>query len=429
MAERDFVELRSEDVQEILGTPPSWLVRWGTAIAVLGFIIMLSAAWFVRYPDVVEARVVVTTSIPPVDVVARSEGRIAKILIRDRQEVPKDKLLAVLQTTADYEDVLRLDEALAGWQRLPTAALRGVELPTDLNLGELQSDYADLVQQMDRFQFGNSRQSASIRSNIGSINQQIKQLEQSIAFDQKALKRTKGQLENAESLLLKQQELHEQGLLSLVELEKERNKVADIERQYEEQEENVIRKQNDIISLRRGINDASFSQQESTSSTTTQVLNSLRNLRSSLDKWKQTYLLTAPIGGKVSLNANFVHEQQYVKTGENVLTIVPPESDTIIGRLSLPIAGSGKVAKGQRVLIKLDNYPYHEFGAIRGYVVSKSLVPKDNEYAILVGLPHGLETTHKRTIPFEQQLQGKAEIITEDKGFLQRIGDQVFVGR
>jgi len=109
--------------------------------------------------------------------------------------------------------------------------------------------------------------------------------------------------------------------------------------------------------------------------------------------------------------------------------VVPPQSDTLVGRMSLPIVGSGKVLPGQRVILKFDNYPYHEFGTVRGQVISKALVPKDEQYAIIVSLPDGLKTSHKNTLPFEQQLQGKAEIITDDKSFLERIGEQIFAGR
>ena len=46
---RENPELRSEDVQEILGTPPHWLVRWGTTVVLAGFVMILCAAWFIRY--------------------------------------------------------------------------------------------------------------------------------------------------------------------------------------------------------------------------------------------------------------------------------------------------------------------------------------------------------------------------------------------
>ncbi|MBK7936946.1 MAG: HlyD family secretion protein [Lewinellaceae bacterium] len=150
-----------------------------------------------------------------------------------------------------------------------------------------------------------------------------------------------------------------------------------------------------------------------------------------MDKWKQTYLLTAPISGRVSFSTP--GEKRYVQAGEQILTIVPPQTGVIVGRLSLPVEGSGKVKAGQRVIMKLESYPYHEFGTLRGLVVEKSLVPKDNKYSILVSVPttpkNNLETSYGREIQFEQQLQGKAEIITENKGLIDRITDQIFAGR
>ncbi|MBK6931427.1 MAG: hypothetical protein IPH12_11375 [Saprospirales bacterium] len=80
MDDREYVELRSEEVQEILGTPPGWLVRWGTLIVLLCFAALLGVAAIISYPDVIEARVVVTTAVPPVDVVARTDGNIARFL-------------------------------------------------------------------------------------------------------------------------------------------------------------------------------------------------------------------------------------------------------------------------------------------------------------------------------------------------------------
>ncbi len=428
MADSEYVELRSEDVQEILGTPPGWLVRWGTTIVLFGFGMMLAAAWLVRYPDVVEAKVVVTTATPPVDVVARTDGRIARLLVSDTARVKANQLLAVMQSTANYRDVLLLDSCLGAWQQLKTEDFRNVQQPDSLTLGELQGDYADFVRILSDFKFGRDNRSASVQSNINSINQQISQLQQSIAFEQKALKRTNEQLKTAEELYLKQKELFEQGITSRVDFEKERTKLADLERQRDQYEENILQRRREIISLQNNISSASFGQQETTSSASGRLSGSLNTLRSSVSKWKQTYLLLTPMDGKISLNGLTV--QQYVRQGDQVMTVVPLQNDKIIGRVSLPITGSGKVKEKQKVILKLDNYPYHEFGTISGLIISKSLVPKDNQYSILVALPvnknNTLRTSYGREIQFEQQLQGKAEIVTDDKGFLQRISEQIF---
>jgi multidrug efflux pump subunit AcrA (membrane-fusion protein) len=426
--DREYVELRSEDVQEILGTPPGWLVRWGTSIVLIGFVMILSAAWFVRYPDVVEAKVVVTTATPPVDVIARTDGRISKLLVSDTAAVHTNQLLAVLQSTANYRDVLFLDSCLGAWQQLKIESFRTVQQPDSLTLGELQGDYADFVRILSDFKFGRDSRSASVQSNINSIQLQISQLKQSITFEEKALQRTNDQLKIAEELYQKQKDLYEQGITSRVDFEKERTKLAELERQRDQYEENTLQKRREIISLQNNINSASFGQQETASSASGRLTGSLNTLRSNVSKWKQTYLLQSPIEGKVSLNGLTV--QQFVRQGDQVITVVPLQNDKIIGRVSLPIAGSGKVKEKQRVILKLDNYPYYEFGTISGLIISKSLVPKDNQYSILVALPvnknNSLRTSYGKEIQFEQQLQGKAEIITDDKGFLQRISEQIF---
>jgi multidrug resistance efflux pump len=429
MEEREYVELRSEEVQEILGTPPGWLVRWGTLVVFICIAALLGVAAIISYPDVIEAKVVITTATPPVDIISRTDGHIARLLVKDKNTVKQGAVLAVLESTANYDDIKRLDEAVNQWQQLDGNSQSEIKVLQNLELGEVQADYSAFVQDVANFRFGKEDKSSSVQKNIGSINRQIEKLEKSIAVDQKSMQRISNQLVIARELFQKQKELYEASLISRVDFEKERQKLDDLEQQHDAVEDNVFRKQNEIISLNTNKNQARFGEKEEAATTSGRLRQNLNTLRASLDKWKQTYLLTAPIDGQVSLNSSFFSEKQYVKQNEQVMAIVPPESDKLIGRLSLPVAGSGKVRSGQRVILKLDSYPYYEFGTLQGRVVSKSLVPKDNEYSILVLLPEGLKTSYQREIPFEQQLQGKAEIVTDEKRFLQRIYEQVFAAR
>ncbi|MCY7328455.1 MAG: hypothetical protein LH618_07905, partial [Saprospiraceae bacterium] len=244
MEERDYVELRSEDVQEILGTPPGALVRWGTAVVLMGFALMLWAAYFVRYPDVVTAKVVVTTSVPPVEVIARTEGRIARLVVGDKKTVRQNALLAVLQSTANYVDVLRIDQAVLAYQRAPLDSLRNVRPLINLDLGELQPEYAGFLLSLESFQFGKSNRSASTRSNVGAANEQIKQLLSSIELDRRSKTRIEEQLVTAQESYNRHQSLYEQGLESRTDFEKERTRLADLERQLDFYDENIARKQN-----------------------------------------------------------------------------------------------------------------------------------------------------------------------------------------
>jgi HlyD family secretion protein len=107
--------------------------------------------------------------------------------------------------------------------------------------------------------------------------------------------------------------------------------------------------------------------------------------------------------------------------GERVVSIVPYDSTNIIGKMLMPIKGSGKVKVGQKVNIKFYNYPYMEFGMVSGVINNISTVPADNLYSVEVKLPEGLKTNYGIELDFNQKMKGIGEIITEDIRFIVRV--------
>ncbi|MCU0460435.1 MAG: hypothetical protein MUF36_00255 [Bacteroidales bacterium] len=100
---------------------------------------------------------------------------------------------------------------------------------------------------------------------------------------------------------------------------------------------------------------------------------------------------------------------------------VPENSCGYIGRISLGIERSGKVAVDQKVNIKVSAYPFFEYGILEGTIRSKTFAESSNTYDLEVTLNQGLKTTYGITIEFTQNMQGSADILTNDKRFLQRI--------
>jgi HlyD family secretion protein len=82
---------------------------------------------------------------------------------------------------------------------------------------------------------------------------------------------------------------------------------------------------------------------------------------------------------------------------------------------------SGKVKTGQTVNIKFSSYPFLEYGMVKGIVKSKSLVPSGVFYVLEIDLPDGLTTLYGKNLEFTQNMQGTAEIITDDLRLLQKI--------
>ena len=81
------IELRSDEVQEILGTPPRWIIRWGITIMLLVVVILILGSYYYKYPDMISARITILSENPPVQIVAKSNGTLDRIFIDNNQQV------------------------------------------------------------------------------------------------------------------------------------------------------------------------------------------------------------------------------------------------------------------------------------------------------------------------------------------------------
>jgi multidrug efflux pump subunit AcrA (membrane-fusion protein) len=426
MEEHDDIELRSDEVQEILGTPPSWLVRWGTfAITiVLGIFAILS--YIVKYPDVVEAPAIITTSTPPTSVVARSDGNLAKLLVTEKQVVEANEVLAVMQNTADYQAIRTVEKMVLNVQRNNFENLTSLRPDRTLQMGDIQTDYSNFIQALDTYTFSATNQFASI--NAEQVRQQIKRSNEEISL----IKQKKSLAEDRLTTNFKQYEsaklLYAKGAVSARDLENIKEIESQIKGEIKNYESSVIIKKSEIGQLESRIMEI---EQGTTISNTDKLLRlkeSVNTLRASIDKWKQTFLLIAPVDGVVTFFSRVWKEQMFVKAGEEVLVVVPQEeqSNIIVAKALIPSFGSGKVKEQQRVVLYLEGYPHEEYGSIDGIVTSLSLVPKEDKYLIQIGIPgEKLITSRKKEIPQAQQLNAQARIITEDKRFIQRIFDKI----
>jgi multidrug resistance efflux pump len=116
------------------------MMRYGISVMAGVFLMLLTLSYFVHYPDIIEAKVVLTTANPPIRVMAKAGGRVTDLLVTDKQPVTKGQVLVVMENTADWRDVLRLET----W--LDSTGVQAASLPVGLQLGELQSAYSIFCQ-------------------------------------------------------------------------------------------------------------------------------------------------------------------------------------------------------------------------------------------------------------------------------------------
>jgi multidrug resistance efflux pump len=147
---------------------------------------------------------------------------------------------------------------------------------------------------------------------------------------------------------------------------------------------------------------------------------SIQHLKLQIETWEQTYLVIAPFDGIVSL-FNYWNVNQAITQGDEVLSIVPSQKQEMIGKLILPLQNSGKLKAGQTVNIKLNNYPYQEYGMLKGVVRNISVIPQKQNYSVEVALPEQLTTTYQKKLEYKEEMQGSAEIVTEELTLFKRI--------
>ena len=147
---------------------------------------------------------------------------------------------------------------------------------------------------------------------------------------------------------------------------------------------------------------------------------SKQNLENAIHQWEERFLVASPVKGKLTFTSIWSVNQE-VKTGELIATIIPIEESAIIAKAVIPPSGFGKVEVGQRVNLKLNGFPYMEFGMLKGTIQSISLVPEEKGYVAEITLSGGMTSSYRENLKFIQQMDGTAEIITKDMRLITRL--------
>jgi multidrug resistance efflux pump len=417
-AKIDDLELYSEQVQEVLGAPPHWLVHWGITVIFLILALLLALSWIIRYPDVVLASVVVTTAIPPSAVIAQASGDLINIRVGENERVERGALLAVIQNSANPAAVFQLQERLSVLGTDLEHPALSLDFTEHLPLGELQGVYSTFIKNYKALCYYIEEDPAG--QEIRTLEPQLARYRERLQGYQQQANLLAREIELADRTYRRARELSNRKVLPAQDLDDKERELLQTRRALETAQIDIANTRLDIGRLEQDLAQLRIRDRQQRQDLRLALAESYKNLSSQLVVWERTYVLRAPIDGVVSL-FRFWSDHQFVKVGDEVLTIVPDGNQAPVGRVMMPLANSGKVKPGHAVYIRLDNYPYQEFGLLRGVVKSISPVPREARYAIEVALPAALETTFGKRLDFRQEMQGRAEIVTEDLRLLERI--------
>ena len=415
MAKNRLIEedIHSEDLQEIISKPPSWLLQRGISMVLGTILLIIGLSVFIRYPEIVKAELKFNTKDAPKTVVNRHDGILTKILVADGEKVEAGTDLVFLESTGDHRQVLTLLDMLkeARHRQSGLYELDSIVPPNTVDLGELQGSYEGFHLSYLNYKAVNTggiyqEQKRVLLREIGNVRDQTERIMESYDLQQK-------QLDLAESEFDRYKILAEKKIISPSELEQKEALLLSKQQTIPQIESNIISSQGNLLAKAKELSALENQILEEKK----KFVQSLNSFISEAEKWKKQYVLTAPSAGKL-IYGSFLQENQYVTTGQ-ILFYVNPGNDEFYGELYIPQNHSSKVRKSQDVLIKVHSYPYQEYGYLHGKIDYISDIPiQDSVFFSRVKL---IRSSQDSVIKLKPGILAEAEVITDDQSVLRRI--------
>ena len=415
-------EDKSEEIQAIIDRMPVRFAHRVFLIVSLFSATIITLSCIIRYPDTVDGEITVSSQHAPVRMVANANGRLL-LFKTDRSRLKTGETIAYIENAARYEDVILLDSLL---RQPPTD---DIIFPDTIILGEISSAYNNFM--LSRQQYLLHEQSLLFETRRESIRLQIQS-------DSIVLGNIAAELAlKAQSLDLLRQQLKKDSAIYEVKAITEtqlQERLAAFLTANEAYQALLI----DEATIKARIRAAEIEwrtsaiEEKETRHKLTSEMNSRTNeLKNSIAAWKERYVFTSPMYGVLEY-LGFWKNDMYLENGKEVFSVIPAKQD-IFGEVIIPTTGSGNIKTGQSVNVKLNNFPYDEYGMLNGTVTSISTIthksPVQNGYAncylVRVDFPEGTVTNYGKTLDLNFETTGIAEIITREKKLIQRLFDNL----
>lgn len=420
---------RNEEVQAIIDRMPTRSATYAIILTLLLVGIITTLGFIIKYPETVDGQISITARLAPVRLVANTSGKL-HLLVNNKTTVSEGTVVAYLDNQANYKDVLFLDSLL---NRYNDQELEDFPIITGLLLGEISSAFNSFIITHSRYyRMMHSDIYQTMRNSLlqqNEINANIiENLNKEIA-----LKGNKLNIE--EELLDKDSILSHAKALSKQTYDRQRSSFYDLQATYKDLHNSKLSYMAQIKRNNQQIQQYILEEQENLDRLKEELSANKSQLVNIIHAWKKQYLQISPIDGQVEY-LGFWRENYFIQSGQELFSVLPNQND-VIGEVIVPSFGIGKVKVGQTANVKVNNYPYMEYGLIKGKVssisrlsnkIKQSTTGVTNEgsvYRVLITFPNGLQTNFNKTLDLDFESQGTAEIITEPKKLIERLFDNL----
>lgn len=413
---------RSEELKEIslAGNIHGYKI---TIIFIFCFLILtVLLGAFIKYPEKIIGRVFIVSENQINNIYSPNNGEII-LIVKENTNVKKGDLLALINSPTDYHDLVKLKRQLSVFNiNNIEDSLRYFEFDKTLKLGEIEKYYYSFL--LSIIECDNIFKIDLTKQKITNIKEKVKRNDEKlkIVIEGKALF-------NQKSDILAKSFEADSALFEVNAIIKDKMDESKLNILNSKEKKLTIDKSSqDLAHYNEELKDETFilkkENERNVASTLFNLKKAFFELKTAIDFWEHNYAIKAPVSGKIEFYQPFFSSTQFVKK-DSPLFILLPVANNLYARGIMSANGYGKIKTKDTVYIKLKDYPYKEYGELKGVVFNKSKVYHDTIYYVDIKLPKGLKTNHDKTIDFSYNMPGQVEYYTNKRSILQRIFSEV----
>ena len=409
---------------DILSKPPHWFTRWGMYLLLIWIAVVLLLAWLIQYPDTLEAPTRCVSTQPISEIRARMAGNLSQVLPANGLMIEAGDQLGVVGADLSLSEL----QTLKAWLDQLDADPFDAEIPALDQLGPLSASFAAcrksvlaLRHEYERTDYG--QRLSLLQERLAEVERRTQQFYKTAELQQHSVELKAAQFERSKQLF-------GSGAIGEIELEnsEEAYLLALQERARIKQDsilliENILAIKDQQIALITERDEKFSALRMELGQITTQLNGQINN-------WEYQHVLQGPHAGSMEWIQSWT-SGQWIEEGERFALLKggTEESITIQFEIFLPVNKAGKVQLEAPVSIRLEEFPYTEYGVLEGQVSFRSELPVNGAYRLLVTLPDRTNetvlTSYQKQLHLSPGLSGIARVRMDRKRLLERIFEQL----
>ena len=412
--EERSVELKSEEIQEIITSVPSWIIRTGTTFVFLVLVLIIILSSVIRYPDIISTELRINSLNSPKPVFARQTGKIVTLLVKEGGRVFKNQPLAYMESIANHKDVLRLQQSLMTFsKRIKHGEHITDSVSPDLQLGELQKEYEIFYEEYLNYlsvQDGGYYTDRKLYLQKDLLG--IKQIEEQLKIQQQLQEQEN---DNNAQEFEAYKILFQKKMVSKSEYKQQENKYLASKFPLQSTATAFLTNNSSYLSKRKEMMELEHFMKGQQS----KFVQALGSMISQTCRWLNLYVLRAPSAGFVTYGG-VLQEDQTVNVNQELFLINPSDTN-FFGEIEIPQYNMGKVKIGQTTLVKMHSYPFEQYGIIKGKInfIADAAIQDSLFFAkVSFQKPGSRDANHEMKL--KNGMKANAQIITEECTLLGR---------